>query len=571
MTVIFTKKDELGPLLVGNGKISQDQLERAMAHLDTVPQTLAEILVSLGFVSSQDILAAQAEQLDLQLYHPQESDHFLTIDLPKIFHQNHPFALVQRDNEVILVTHSPENSEIITGAEISLQHLQDQVDPELDTPLTDFFTIQLMAETELRKICDDHYDLGFNKPKTEKFSLDEADVDKLKDMASEAPVIRYVNTLVDTALARRASDIHIESFEEGQLVRFRIDGILYDHETPLRSMQAAIISRVKLLAGLDIAERRVPQDGKISLRLSGKEVDLRVSTLPTIHGEGVVIRILEKTSIILDLKALGMPFQLEQEFEKLINLPNGMILVTGPTGSGKTTSLYCALDKINTGSNKIITIEDPVEYQLHGINQIQIKPEIGLTFAQGLRAIVRQDPDIIMVGEIRDLETAQIAVQSSLTGHLVFSTLHTNDALSAVMRMVDLGVERFLLSSALRGVLAQRLVRKTCPHCQVANGMASEKLGSLSGPDFQTYIGQGCKKCANTGFIGRMGIYELLTMNNDLCRSVSRGEDLKSLEEVARSHGFTEMFVDGLNKVHERMTTLPEVMRVARGMASVIV
>ncbi len=566
MTVIFTKKDELGPLLIQRGKISQEQLDRAVAHLDTVPQTLAEILVSLGFVSSQDILAALADQLDLKLFQPQEADLFLAIELPKIFHQGHPFALVQRGADIILVTHNPENSEIINGAEISLQMLHALPETESSPPAADFFTIELMEEAALRKLCDKRYDLGFNKPETEKFSLDEADVDKLKDMASEAPVIRYVNNLVDTALDRRASDIHIESFEEGQLVRFRIDGILYDHETPLRSMQAAIISRVKLLAGLDIAERRIPQDGKISLRLSGKEVDLRVSTLPTIHGEGIVIRILEKTSIILDMKSLGMPAKIEEGFEKLINLPNGIILVTGPTGSGKTTSLYCALDKINTGSNKIITIEDPVEYQLHGINQIQIKPEIGLTFAQGLRAIVRQDPDIIMVGEIRDLETAEIAVQSSLTGHLVFSTLHTNDALSAVMRMVDLGVERFLIASALRGVLAQRLVRKICPHCRTAQGMAADQLGSVPGGDFQTFAGTGCPKCASTGFIGRIGIYELLTMNSDLCRSVTRGEDLKLLEEVARRHGFTEMFIDGLDKVRQGMTTLPEVMRVAREM-----
>jgi general secretion pathway protein E len=571
MTVIFNKKDELGPLLIARGKISREQLDRAMAHLDTVPQSLAEILVSLGFVGSQDILAAQAEQLGVQLYQPRDEDVFLAVDLPKIFHQNHAFALVQRGATIILVCHDPYNSETISAAEISLQLLRSRPEEGQMQALADFFTMELLAEADLRKLCDDHYDLGFNRPQVEEFSLDEADVDKLKDMASEAPVIRYVNSLVDTALTRRASDIHIESFEEGQLVRFRIDGILYDHETPLRSMQAAIISRVKLLAGLDIAERRIPQDGKISLRLSGKEVDLRVSTLPTIHGEGVVIRILEKTNIVLDLKALGMPTALEQQFEKLITLPNGIILVTGPTGSGKTTSLYCALDKINTGSNKIITIEDPVEYQLHGINQIQIKPEIGLTFAQGLRAIVRQDPDIIMVGEIRDLETAEIAVQSSLTGHLVFSTLHTNDALSAVMRMVDLGVERFLISSALRGVLAQRLVRRICPQCRAPQGMAADQLGPVPGGDFQTFAGAGCKHCAGTGFVGRLGIYELLTMNNDLCRCVTRGEDLKRLEEVARSHGFREMYLDGLDKVRQGLTTLPEVMRVAREMESALV
>ncbi|PLX51185.1 MAG: type II secretion system protein GspE [Desulfobulbaceae bacterium] len=571
MTVIYPKKAQLGPLLVENGKISQEQLDRAMAHLDTVPQPLSEILVSLGFVSSQDILAALAEQLGLTLYKEQEEDIVLPVELPKIFHQGHPFLLIQRKKELVVVTHNPEESEIISAADIALQQLNTTLRSEAEETLPATFAIELLAEPELRKLCDDYYDLGFNRPDSEQFGLDEADVDKLKDMASEAPVIRYVNNLIDTALSRRASDIHIETFEEGQLVRFRIDGILYDHETPLKSMQAAIISRIKLLAGLDIAERRMPQDGKISLRLSGKEVDLRVSTLPTIHGEGVVIRILEKTSVILDLDSLGMPAGVEQDFEKLINLPNGIILVTGPTGSGKTTSLYCALNKINIGSNKIITIEDPVEYQLHGINQIQIKPEIGLTFAKGLRAIVRQDPDVIMVGEIRDLETAEIAVQSSLTGHLVFSTLHTNDALSAVMRMADLGVERFLISSALRGVLAQRLVRRICPECRTQQGMAADQLGTVPGGDFATFVGSGCQHCAGTGFVGRVGIYELLTMNSDLCRSVSRGKDLKHLEEVARSHGFQEMFLDGLAKARQEVTTLPEVMRVAREMESVIV
>ncbi len=580
MTVIFEKKDELGTLLVEDGKISQEQLDRALAHLDTVPQSLAEILISLGFVSGQNILATQAHQLNLELYVPHQDDTFLPVNLSKPFHRAHPFALVHRHEENILVTHDPEDSEVLSAAEITLHSpLGMEIDEEsfeIPPPLNDIleispFKIQLIPKTDLHALCDEHYDLGLINSGPDDYGLDESDIDKLKDMASEAPVIRYVNSLVDTALDRRASDIHIESFEDGQLVRFRIDGILYNHETPLRSMQAAIISRIKLLAGLDIAERRTPQDGKISLRLSGKEVDLRVSTLPTIHGEGVVIRILEKGNIILDLNSLGMPAQLEQDFAELITLPNGIILVTGPTGSGKTTSLYCALHKINTGSNKIITIEDPVEYQLHGINQIQIKPEIGLNFAQGLRAIVRQDPDIIMVGEIRDLETAEIAVQSSLTGHLVFSTLHTNDALSAVMRLMDLGVERFLISSALRGVLAQRLVRKICPHCRTAQGMASDLVGTVPGGDFETFAGTGCKQCAGTGFIGRIGIYELLTMNSDLCRSVSRGQDLKGLEEVAHGHGFIEMFIDGLDKARQGMTTLPEVMRVAREMEHGIV
>jgi len=413
----------------------------------------------------------------------------------------------------------------------------------------------------------EHYDLEHENKRGEEYIIDESDIDKLKDMASEAPVIKYVNNLIDTAVGRRASDIHIESFEEGQLIRLRIDGILHDYEMPPVTMQAAIISRIKLLAALDIAERRIPQDGKISMRIGGKEVDLRVSTMPTVYGEGIVVRILEKGSIILDMSRLGMAESIEKQFGELITLSNGIVLVTGPTGSGKTTTLYCVLNRINTGSNKIITLEDPVEYQLHGINQTQVRPEIGLTFAKGLRSIVRQDPDVIMVGEIRDYDTAEIAVQSSLTGHLVFSTLHTNDAFSAVVRMIDIGVERFLISSALRGVLAQRLVRCICPSCRKPLGSVSEHLGYTPvGGDFEMFIGEGCHHCSGTGYTGRIGIYELLVMSDLVCRGVSQGMGLEDLKEIGKEEGFVSMFQDGLMKVKDGQTTLTEVIRVGKGL-----
>ena len=435
--------------------------------------------------------------------------------------------------------------------------------------LAEPFSIQLALETDVKKMMAEHYDLGIKELETEKYVIDEADVDKLKDMASEAPVIKYVTNLIDTAVNRRASDIHIESYEGGQLIRFRVDGILHDYEIPPLSMQAAIISRTKLLAALDIAERRIPQDGKISMRIGGKEIDLRVSTMPTIYGEGVVIRILEKGSIILDMSHLGMGEEIEKQFKKLISYPNGIILVTGPTGSGKTTTLYCALNQINTGNNKIITLEDPVEYQLKGINQTQVRPEIGLTFAKGLRSIVRQDPDIIMVGEIRDLDTAEIAVQSSLTGHMVFSTLHTNDALSAVTRLIDIGVENFLISSALRGVLAQRLVRRICPHCSTTQGRVSEHLGYVpAGEDFDMFTGAGCASCSGSGYSGRIGIYELLTMTDAMCRAVAKNKDLGELKMIAVEEGFKEMFHDGLQKIKEGRTTLAEVIRVSRGVTN---
>jgi len=415
------------------------------------------------------------------------------------------------------------------------------------------FEVHLTLQSSIKRIVNDQYGLSLENLTEEELLIDESDIDKLKDMASEAPVIRYVNNLIDTAVSRRASDIHLEPFEEGLLIRFRIDGILHDYETPPASMQPAIISRIKLLAALDIAERRLPQDGKIFMRTSGKEVDLRVSSMPTVHGEGVVIRILEKGNIILEMSHLGMPGEIEKNFRKAISQPDGIILVTGPTGSGKTTTLYCALNHINTGNNKIITIEDPVEYQLHGINQIQVRPEINLTFAKGLRSIVRQDPDVIMVGEI------------SLTGHLVFSTLHTNDAVSAVIRMVDIGVERFLLVSSLRAILAQRLVRTICRFCKTERGMASELGYSQQQEDFPLFEGKGCNYCSQSGFSGRIGLFELLTMTDAVCRGVSQGLDLLDIRRIAEQEGFRSLFMDGIDKVRQGATTFSEVVRVSRG------
>ncbi|MEW6427526.1 MAG: ATPase, T2SS/T4P/T4SS family [Thermodesulfobacteriota bacterium] len=548
--VIFGKKFRTGELLVQSGKLKESQLERALSHQSSVPHRLGDILITLGFVSEEDLLEVLSDQLGLAIYHPEAEDEFLPIPISKIFHREHPFALIKRQEQYLLVLSDPLDVDIVASVGILIA-----------LP----YEIQLTLESTIKRIVNEHYGLSLQSLTEEDLLVDESDIDKLKDMASEAPVIRYVNNLIDAAVVRRASDIHLEPFEDGMLIRLRIDGILHDYETPLPSMQAAIVSRIKLLAALDIAERRLPQDGKIFLRTSGKEVDLRVSTMPTVHGEGVVIRILEKGNIILEMSRLGMNPKVEETFRKVIQQPDGIILVTGPTGSGKTTTLYCALNQINTGENKIITIEDPVEYQLHGINQIQVRPEINLTFAKGLRSIVRQDPDIIMVGEIRDLETAEIAVQSSLTGHLVFSTLHTNDAPSAVIRMVDIGVERFLLVSSLRAILAQRLIRCICQKCREKKGMVSE-LGYIPyDVDFPLWEGRGCPACSHTGYSGRIGLFELLVMNEAVCRAVSRGVDLLDLKKVAEQEGFRSLYADGIEKVREGMTTFAEVIRVSRG------
>jgi general secretion pathway protein E len=552
MTVYFEKKEKIGDLLVRKGKLTQSQLDRALTHLETVPQNLGNILVSLGFIGEEDLIVALAEQLALPIFSPHDGDEYLAPDISAVFLKEHPFIIVRRAGAHILILHDPMDGDIVTTADILIR------EP---------FQIQLAPVSLVTQLITEHYELEQENRGADQYIIDESDIDKLKDMASEAPVIKYVNNLIDTAVGRRASDIHIESFEEGQLIRFRIDGILQDYEIPPVTMQAAIISRIKLLATLDIAERRIPQDGKISMRIGGREVDLRVSTMPTIYGEGLVIRILEKGSIILDIGRLGMNEEIEKDFSDLITVSNGIVLVTGPTGSGKTTTLYCVLNRINTGDNKIITLEDPVEYQLHGINQTQVHPEIGLTFAKGLRSIVRQDPDVIMVGEIRDLDTAEIAVQSSLTGHLVFSTLHTNDSFSAVVRMIDIGVERFLISTSLRGVLAQRLVRCICPSCRKPRGNVAEHLGYVpDGGDFEMYRGEGCQKCSGTGYMGRIGIYELLTMSESMCRGVSQGMGQEELKDIGKQEGFRSMFQDGLNKVREGKTTLAEVVRVGKGL-----
>lgn len=395
----------------------------------------------------------------------------------------------------------------------------------------------------------------------------EADLDHLIDMASEAPIIRLVNRLIFNAVEQNASDIHFEPFENEFKVRYRIDGVLNEAESPPHRLQAAIISRVKIMSKLDIAERRIPQDGRIKLKIGDKEIDFRVSTIPTLFGESLVMRILDRETLILDLDKLGFPENIYEKYIGLISQPYGMMLVTGPTGSGKTSTLYTTLARINSPENKIITLEDPVEYQLRGINQIQINPKIGLNFADGLRSIVRQDPDIILVGEIRDKETAEIAVQSALTGHLLFSTLHTNDSAGAITRLLDMGVENFLLSSTLLGILAQRLVRVICPYCKKQihpeqKLVKSMKLGERELAQTEFYEGQGCEQCRNTGFKGRMAIFEFLQVEDYIRKEIIANSDSEKIKKAAVSRGAVTLRSDGWQKVRQGLTTIPEILRV---------
>ncbi len=384
----------------------------------------------------------------------------------------------------------------------------------------------------------------------------------LLDLTDEAPVIRLLNSVLFQAVKERASDIHIEPFERELDVRFRIDGILYKMLSPPKVIQEALTSRVKIMAGLNIAEKRLPQDGRFRVIVAGRDVDIRVSIIPTFFGERTVLRILDKQRGVLSLTDIGLPKRENSVVERLLTRTSGIILVTGPTGSGKTTTLYSALTQINSPDKNIITIEDPIEYQLPGVGQIQVNPKIDLTFANGLRSILRQDPDIIMVGEIRDAETAEIAMQASLTGHLVLSTLHTNDAPTAITRLIDMGIEPFMVASTLSAILAQRLVRRICPHC-CEEYRPERAYAGIALPE-RLYRGKGCEKCFNLGTIGRVGIYELLPIDAELCSMIIRRTSTKEIKEYAVSKGMRTLRDDGLDKAFAGVTTLEEVLRVTQ-------
>jgi len=394
----------------------------------------------------------------------------------------------------------------------------------------------------------------------------------LKDMASEAPVIRLVNHLIAKALEVGASDIHIEPRKLHVQVRYRIDGVLNDQNAIAVKLKAAINSRVKLMAKMDIAEMRLPQDGRIKFKIGREDIDIRVSSLPTHFGESLVLRLLHKENVELDMDTLGFPESIRDKFRSTISLPYGMILVTGPTGSGKTTTLYSALNTINSPDKKIVTVEDPVEYQMDGVNQVQVQPNIGLTFAHTLRTFLRQDPDVMLIGEIRDLETAEIAIQAALTGHVVFSTLHTNDAAGAITRLEDMGVERFLIASSVVAVLAQRLVRRVCPQCKKTFHLADDERLLLAReldlpPDelAPTYTrGMGCKECAGSGYRGRLGIYEFLPVDEVIQREIVRGSDRNEILRAAMQNGMISLRMDGMDKVKNGITTYEEVLRVTR-------
>jgi len=543
----------LGELLIAKRLIQQDDLDRALELQKERGEKIGRLLIELGFVAQRDVLAALSEQLRIPLvtidgttFTAPETDGLAA----RFLRQSRCLPMGLNETGLTLAMADPLDFETIaavrgfTGLRV--------------TPV-------LAAEGEIVEAIDKHYGQAARNDNEADFGegvSGNEDLEQLRDMASEAPVIRMVNATIAAAVEKRASDIHIEPFEKLFRIRFRIDGVLYEQEQPPKEMKAALISRVKLMAKLNIAERRLPQDGRIKVKTLGREVDLRVSTLPTLYGESVVMRLLDRSAgeQFYDLRKLGFTDYMLERMEFYTQLPHGIMFVTGPTGSGKSTTLYSALKRINGIERKIITIEDPVEYQMDGINQIHVNPQIGLTFASGLRHIVRQDPDVIMVGEVRDRETADVAIRSALTGHFVFSTLHTNDAPSAVTRLTDMGVENYLISSSVVSILAQRLVRKICAFC---NEPGPRRLRP-EGTEVPTWRGRGCDKCFGSGFKGRVGIFELMEMNEEIRRMITRNEDASVLTAAARRNGMRTLREDGWDKVSEGVTTPEEIMRVTQ-------
>ncbi|PYV38787.1 MAG: type II secretion system protein GspE [Acidobacteria bacterium] len=557
----------IGQLLVERNLISPAELLSALALQRERKDKIGRILLDLGYLAERDLLAVLSEQHNASLILAEQFPA-VPLELEKLsykFLKQFKVLPLDLEDKVLTVamadpsdTETLESIRLFTGYETKI-HLG--LEHEISDALERFYG---SGDGLLGK----SFDAG-DKLIGETLDTGE-DIEHLRDMASEVPVIRMVNLMISRAVERRASDIHIEPFEKEFRVRYRIDGILYNVDSPPVQLKPAIISRVKLMAKLNIAERRLPQDGRIKLKVLGKEIDLRVSTLPTLYGESVVMRILDKSdSSLFDLQKLGFPESMLSKMEKLTSVPHGILLVTGPTGSGKSTTLYSAMKRINLPDKKIITIEDPVEYQMDGINQIHVNTQIGLTFAAGLRHIVRQDPDVIMIGEIRDLETAEIAIRSALTGHLVFSTLHTNDAPSAITRLVDMGVENYLLSSCLIGVLAQRLVRIICKHCKTEYPANPENLRALGlalngGRPVTLYKGAGCESCGFTGYESRKGIFELMEPDDEIRKMVVSNESSNVIAQYARSRGMKTLKEDGLEKVLEGVTTLDEVLRVTQ-------
>ncbi len=565
-----TKKHKpLGQILVEKGVITQEDLRELLIQQKGTSLRLGQLVLKKGLAAGEDVvLSALAEQFGVpfQRQITYEDKDGLFSGIPAYFLRKSRIIPFHAEGKVIYVAIAdPLNPHPVDDLKVLFPGHE--------------FELVLTAESEIQRIINSHFDVVRSDAAGDMIeTLEDSDFEILSspvteaedilDMANEAPIIRLVNMIISQAVNGRASDIHFEPYEKDLVVRFRVDGILYQMFTPPKKFQGAIISRIKIMANLNIAENRLPQDGRIQIKIGSKDIDIRASVFPTYYGERVVLRLLNKTDMKFDLHSLGFSDATLHVFEQLIKKTYGIILVTGPTGSGKTTTLYSVLSTLRTPDINILTVEDPIEYQLQGIGQMQVKPKIDLTFANGLRSILRQDPDVIMIGEIRDLETADIAVQSALTGHRVLSTLHTNDAASGITRLIDMGVEPFLITSSVNAFLAQRLVRTLCSRCREAYKPTQKMLSDLgikasrlkSGRLFRA---KGCDSCLHTGYWGRTGIYELLPLSNEIRKMIMARGEAYEIKDRAVMEGMVTLTRDGLEKAMEGITTVEEVLRVS--------
>jgi type IV pilus assembly protein PilB len=557
---------QLGEMLVSKRLISEDQLKQALEHQSQKghKKLLGEVLMDLNFVSEQQVLEVLAEGYGIPFatQTARIADPRVLSILPRDFLEDHkvlPLFLVR--GTLTVAVSEPTNLFLIeeiqrrTGYEVQIVAV---TAAEIDASLRSY-----LPAANVFVIDDIYEDID-----DADFSVIERQVTELADLeevAGHSPVVKLVNYIIYSAVQDGASDIHIEPGEHHLRVRYRVDGRLFEKLSPPYQMHPAITSRIKIMSNLDISERRVPQDGDIHVRMEGRPIDLRISTMPGKHGEKVAVRIIDNRISSVTLDKLGFASSMLDTWKQIVEQPNGVVLVTGPTGSGKSTTLYSVLNMVNSEELNISTVEDPIEANIPGINQFQVNEKAGFTFANALRSLLRQDPDIMMVGEIRDTETASIVTQAALTGHLVFSTLHTNDAASAVTRLVNIGIEPYLLAATLRGVLAQRLVRKICPHCKEAyepDAVIREAVEAASGKFDVLYRGPGCSRCRGTGFAGRLGIFELLVPDEALLGAIARGANLQEIRELLTKHGFLTLRSDGMHKVRGGLTTAEEVFYV---------
>ena len=549
--------------LVTSGKLDQAAIDRASRLQTSSDERLEALLIKLGLASERDVADALAGELGLVIARPSDYPEAPLLEgklTPQFLRHVSALPLDLREDTLVLAMVDPLDRYAARAIEMASGR---RVVPRIALPSD--------LETAFARLYDTDQALGHVAESLTETGADEdflEDVGRLRDLASEVPVIRLVNQLISRAVESGASDVHIESLQSRMIVRYRIDGILREVTSPPANLRAAIISRVKIMAKLNIAERRLPQDGRVRIAVQGREFDLRISTMPTLHGEGVVMRILDRASLVHDLATLGFGDAMLAPFLGVLDRPQGILLVTGPTGSGKTTTLYTSLMRLNSSERKLFTVEDPIEYQLEGVNQIQVKPQIGLTFAQVLRSVLRQDPDIIMVGEMRDLETAQIAVQAALTGHLVLSTLHTNNAAGTITRLLDMGVEDYLVTSTVNGVLAQRLVRKLCTRCREAYQPLPELVTQLRLPQAtdtapHLYRARGCEECRG-GYRGRIGVFEFLPLTDKIRRLVLSRATAHDIHRAAIEEGMSSMYDDGIAKAIAGITSVEEVLRVTR-------